>query len=85
MGTVIAGLALSLAAVSAVFVFRGNRGTKTAALALLAGALVLGGWSIAQADLAVPPAGPRRPVEEPKIVVIELAEDGDSVTLLLAK
>jgi hypothetical protein len=84
MGTIIAGLALSLAAVSAVFVFRGNRSTKTAALAVLAGAVVLGGLGVAQADLAVPGGnGPRR---EPKPeIIIELADDGDSVTLILAK
>jgi hypothetical protein len=82
MGSVIAGLALSLAAVSAVFVLRGNRNTKTAALAVLAGAIVLGALGVANADLIVP--GRERP-REPALIVIELTDDGDSVTLLLAK
>jgi hypothetical protein len=86
MGTIIAGLALSLAAVSAVFVFRGNRSTKTVALAVLAGAVVLGVIGVAQADLAPPGGGvfPGRPAP-PTEIVIELADDGDTVTLLLAK
>ncbi len=82
MVTVIAGLALSMAAVSAVFVFRGNRSTKTAALAVLAGAGVLGAFGVANADLIVP--GRERP-REPVLIVIELTEEGDSVTLTLAK
>jgi hypothetical protein len=65
-----------------VFVFRGNRTTKTAALAVLAGAVVLGAFGVANADLIVP--GRERP-REPALIVIELTEDGDSVTLLLAK
>jgi hypothetical protein len=87
-GTVIAGLAMSMAAVSAVFVVRGNRGTKTTALAVLAGAIVLGAFSAANADLIpgrprgpVPPGGPP-PAEE---IVIELVDDGDAVTLQLVR
>jgi hypothetical protein len=86
-GTVIAGLAMSMAAVSLVFVVRGNRGTKTTALAVLAGALMLGAFSAANADLLpgrprgpVPPGGP--PAEE---IVIELVDDGDAVTLQLVR
>lgn len=85
-GTVIAGLAMSLAAVSLVFVVRGNRGTKTTALAVLAGALVLGAFSAANADL-IPgrsrlPIPPGPPAEE---IVIELVDDGDAVTLQLVR
>jgi hypothetical protein len=83
MGTVIAGLALSLAAVSAVFVFRGNRSTKTAALALLAGAVVLGALGVAQADLAPPGERSNRPPAQN--IVIELSDDVETVTLILAK
>jgi hypothetical protein len=82
-GSVIAGLALSLAAVSLVFVVRGNRGTRTTALAILAGALMLGAFSAAQADLI--PGRPNGPVPAPAEVVIELVDDGDSVTLQLVR
>jgi hypothetical protein len=86
IGTVIAGLALSLAAVSAVFVFRGNRTTKTAALAMLAGAVVLGALGVAEADLAVPgSAEARRKAPPPQDIVIELSDDVETVTLILAK
>ena len=54
LGTTIAGLALSLAAVSVVLLVRGSQRTKTAAVVALVGAGLLGGWSIAQADIAVP-------------------------------
>ena len=79
LGTIIAGIALSLAAVSALFVVRGKRTTKTVAVASLAAAALLAGWSAAQADI---PVEPRRP--EPQIV-IELVEDGETVTLLLPR
>ena len=83
MGTLIAGLALSLAAVSAVFVFRGNRSTKTAALAVLAGAVMLGALGIAQADIAAPNEPTNRPLAQD--IVIELSGDVETVTLILAK
>jgi hypothetical protein len=75
--TVIAGIAMSLAAVSVVFIVRGNRNGRTVALAMLVGAMVLGAYGVASADI------PDRP-ERPQIV-IELVDGGDSVTLLLAK
>jgi hypothetical protein len=83
LGTVIAGLAISLAAVSVVFIVRGNRSTKTAALAVLAGAMVLGAFGVANADLIAPGRGPAPPPLGE--IVIELADGGDTVTLLLAK
>ncbi len=78
MGTWIAGIALSLAAVSLVFVVRGKRMTRTVAAAILGGAVVLGAYA-AQANVGPSPRqmGPQ--------IVIELAEEGDSVTLLLAE
>jgi hypothetical protein len=82
IGSVVAGLALSMAAVSAVFVFRGKRNAKTAALTVLASAVVVGAIGVAQADLLVP--GRERPRDRPQIV-IELTDDGESVTLILAK
>jgi len=78
MGTWIAGIALSLAAVSLVFIVRGKRTTRTVAAAVLGGAVVLGAYA-AQANVGPSPRqlGPQ--------IVIELAEEGDSVTLLLAE
>src|SRR5205085_4832067 len=58
LGTAIAGIAMSLAAVSLVFVVRGNRVTKAAALIVLSGGLVATGWGIAHADIA----GQKRPI-----------------------
>jgi hypothetical protein len=74
---------MSLAAVSLVFVVRGNRGTKTTALAVLAGALVLSAFSAASADLI--PGRPNGPVPAPAEIVIELVDDGDAVTLQLVR
>ena len=55
-----------------------QRTTRAAGLATLVGAIVLGGWSAANADLApVRPAGPQ--------IVIELVDDADTVTLQLAR
>ena len=56
MGTLIAGIALSLAAVSLVFVVRGKRTTRTIAATILGGAVLLGAYA-AQADV---PPDPRR-------------------------
>jgi hypothetical protein len=78
MGTLIAGIALSLAAVSLVFVVRGKRTTRTVAATIMSAA-ILGGAYAAQADI---PPDPRRVGPQ---IVIELVEEGDSVTLLLAE
>jgi hypothetical protein len=92
--TIVAGVAMSLAAVSMVFVIRGNRNFKTAAVAAFAGIIVLGGLGIAVADIAPSPR-PRpqanAPAPPPRIanadseIVIELSDEGDTVTLLLAR
>lgn len=82
MGTIIAGIALSLAAVSLVFVVRGSRGTKLAAAAVLVGAATLGAWSAAQADLI--PGRPNGPAAARGAkIVIEVVDDGELVTLQL--
>jgi hypothetical protein len=78
-GTIIAGVAMSLAAVSAVFVVRDNRGAKTAALVLIAGGVVLGAYAVGRAD--VPPG---RRQNSPEIVV-QLVDDANEVTLLLTR
>jgi hypothetical protein len=75
--TIIAGIAMSLAAASIVFLVRGSRTTKTAALVALAAAGALGGYSVAWADVAQP--GSRG---EP-VIVIELSDEADIVTLLM--
>ncbi|HEX5102579.1 MAG TPA: hypothetical protein VFV87_02130 [Pirellulaceae bacterium] len=82
LGTMIAGIALSLAAVSLVFVIRGRRTTRTAAATILGGAVLLGAFGAVYAN-APAPNRPEPPVAQQ--IVIELVEEGDSVTLLLAK
>ena len=81
-GTWIAGIALSLAAVSLAFVVRGKRTTRNVAVAVLCWAVLLGTYGAVQAN-APPPIKLERPAA-PQIV-IELVEEGDSVTLLLAE
>jgi len=90
-GTVVSGLAMSLAAVSLVFVVRGNRIAKAAALAVLSGALFITGYGIARADL-VPgrPLGPApqnapAPRADGSEIIIELTDNGNTVTLQLAQ
>ena len=80
--TIIAGLAMSLAAVSFVFVLRGNRKAKAVALVATTGAVLLGAWSMARADIPVPDQP--RPATGPQIV-IEFLDEGESVTLLLPR
>lgn len=77
-GTVVAGLAMSLAAVSVVFVVRGNRAAKTTALVLLGSGVVLGAYAIGRADIPAP--GRRQNNPE---IVIQLVDDANEVTLLL--
>jgi hypothetical protein len=83
MGTWIAGIALSLAAVSLVFVVRGRSTTRTIAATVLGGAILLGAYSAVQANAPAPPPT-ARPAVAPQIV-IELVDEGESVTLLLAE
>jgi hypothetical protein len=64
-----------------VFVVRGNRNGRTAAMAVLVGAIVLGAYGVATGDLIVPGRG--RPAQ-PEIV-IELVDEGDEVTLFLPR
>lgn len=88
MGTIIAGIAMSLAAVSFVFILRGSRVKKTAALFVLGGALTVMAVGIAQGDI---PGGnranrPPKPIPEPVTqIVIEVTDIGDTVTLQLAR
>ena len=74
-------LAMSLAAASLVFVVRSGRTGKTAAVAVLVGAVVLGIFGAAQADL-IPGRldGPPR-----QDIVIELADEGDTVILQVVR
>ena len=82
-GTWVAGIALSLAAVSLVFVVRGKRTTRTFAATILGGSVLLGAYGAVYANAPAPPLRPDR-APAPQIV-IELVEEGDSVTLLLAE
>ena len=70
---------MSLAAVSAVFVFHGNRAAKTAGLVIIAGVVVLGAYAVGRADVA-----PGRRQNGPEIV-IHLVDDANEVTLLLTR
>lgn len=92
--SIIAGVVLSLAAVSLVFVARGSKVAKaTAAVGLIAG-LVLAGSSL-MADIRVPGQPYRGPARRPDIddpmpvppeatqVVLEVVDDADSVVLTL--
>lgn len=82
-GTWVAGIALSLAAVSLVFVVRGRRMTRTIAATILGGSALLGTYGAVYANAPAPPPRPERaPAAQ---IVIELVEDGDTVTLLLAE
>lgn len=91
LNTVIAGLAISLAMVSLVFVLRGNRITKVAAVAALAVSMVLTGIGILRADIPGPGPRPVRPTPIPvrpnseTEIVIEITDPGETVTLLLTR
>lgn len=88
MGTIIAGIAMSLAVVSSVFLVRKGRGTRLAASTALVAAVVLGAWGALQADIPAPGRGPRPRPEEPRpgtTILIEIVEEGETVTLTLAK
>ena len=82
-GTVIAGLAMSLALGSAVYLIRTDKGAKTTAVVTLAAALILGVYSITSADVTTPDR-PRR-VAEGSNVSIVLLESGDEITLIIDK
>lgn len=89
MGAVVAGLALSLAAVSAFFALRGRRTGKTVAIGMFVVAAALGTWSAAQADLSFPggnrPKPPRPPRERPTLTIKVTNDDVDHATLILAE
>ncbi|MFN0021416.1 MAG: hypothetical protein ACKVP0_24460 [Pirellulaceae bacterium] len=87
--TIFAGIALSLAAVSCVFLLRKNKVGKAAAIGVLVIAGGIGIWSAARADL-IPGRRPRPPVPPPaapveNTILMEIVEEGDSITLVLPK
>jgi hypothetical protein len=85
LGSVIAGIAMSLAAVSLVFIIRGSPRKKAVYGILLGGAIGLTAFGIARADIA----GQRRvrpPNAPPETeIVIEVSDFGDAVTLQLVR
>lgn len=81
MGTIIAGIALSLAAVSLLWLWRGKPKQK-ALMLILAGGLSLGGIGALFADLA--PPREFRPAPRPQ-VVIEVSDRADRVSITLPK
>jgi allophanate hydrolase len=91
--SIIAGLALSLAAVSLIFVVRGKRTAQKTAGAVVALVLLLGGVGMLAADIRVPGQPYRGPAKRPdgdrpklpdhvKVIVVE---EGDVITLVLPK
>ena len=80
-GTVMAGIALTLAIASAGLLMRGNRRLRTASAALLGLALVLGGYSMAVAD--IPPFSRPRPA--PPHLVIQVLKDLKQAKLIIDK
>ena len=80
-GTVIAGLALSLALGSAVFLLRGGKGMKSPLAVSVAAALILGAYSFTLADIGTPDR-PLRVVEKSNVLVV-LIENGDEIQLFL--
>lgn len=95
-GTIVAGIALSLAAVSCVFLLRKNKAGRAAAVGVLVIAGALGVWSAAIANAPPPfrpvpnlsaPASPRaanKPASD-SVILLEIVEEGDSITLVLPK
>ena len=88
--SIVAAIALSLAAVSVVFVVRGKKLNRTTQAAILAVAGVLGVFGAAQADIPVPgrTRTPRpAPVEAPPkpTIVIEFSADVEEAVLTLLK
>lgn len=82
--TIIAGIALSLAAVSCVFLLRKNKAGKVIACGILIISGSVGIWSAARADIGTRP--PRRPAPIPEsVILLEIVEEGDSITLVLPK
>jgi hypothetical protein len=86
-------LALSLAAVSLIFVVRGKRTAQKTAGAVVALVLLLGGVGMLAADIRVPGQPYRGPAKRPdgdrpklpdhvKVIVVE---EGDVITLVLPK
>lgn len=90
-GTLVAGLALSLAAVSMVVLLKRGATTRTIAVVLFAGGLAVIAAGTVLADIRVPGQpynGPARLIREQPVpaerITIEIVEDGEVVTLQLA-
>jgi hypothetical protein len=86
--SLIAAAALSLAAVSVVFVLRGKKWSTTSKAAVLGVAGLLGLFGAAQADIAIPgqKRGPRPmppPAEAKSMIIIEFSADVEEATLIL--
>jgi hypothetical protein len=86
-GTVIAGIALSLAAMSLLWLRRGKPGQRTLLVLFVTGALVLGSIGVLFADLAPPGGGPKvrpRPAPAKTTILLEITDEGDDVVLIVA-
>jgi len=74
--TIIAGVAMSLAAVSLIFVRRASRKGRVATAVVVAGIILAGAVEIARADLA-PPNGRRRGIEPAMRVEVRYTKRGE--------
>jgi LPXTG-motif cell wall-anchored protein len=96
-GTIVAGIALSLAAVSCVFLFRKNKAGGAAVVGVLVVAGTVGVWSAANANAPAPRPQPVEATNAPafprsgnknandSVILLEVVEEGDSITLVLPK
>ncbi|QDU27873.1 hypothetical protein ETAA8_29640 [Anatilimnocola aggregata] len=86
--SIVAAIALSLAAVSVVFVLRGKHVLRTTKAVVLGAAGLLAVLGVAQADIKVPGQpyrGPARPPGDDKPqIMIEYSDEAEEVTLTLS-
>jgi hypothetical protein len=86
--SLVAAIALSLAAVSVVFVVRGKRLNAASKAAIFGIAVVVAGYAVAQANIAPPPrplnynVAPLAPVAKSQIIV-EFSADATEAVLIL--
>ncbi|WP_254510445.1 hypothetical protein [Anatilimnocola floriformis] len=89
--SIVAAIALSLAAVSMVFVLRGKKLNTTSKAAILAVGGILAIFGAAQADIAIPgqkrgprPIPPREPLAK-SMIIVEFSSDVEEAILTLQK
>jgi hypothetical protein len=76
IGTILAGLALSLAAISVAFLVRGQRRARAGAATVLVIAATLGAWSVAWAN--TPPPHLREALQGPRAYLVSVPAEGET-------